>query len=283
MRLPVKHPGALVVMLALSACAAGHGTAPLASLPDNGPAGDYPVVLGDPFTINGQLYTPVDKLNYDEVGFAVRDTDGGTAISAASRILPLPSYVEITSLETGRTILVRAERRGPMSGDGLVALSPGATQQLGMTDRTPVRVRRVNPPEQERALLRSGFPAPERMATPATLVAVLKRKLPTAPVAPSPKSEPTAPPVEHVATRKPVSPLSQAAVRAGHGFMVQAGAFAQRANAEKAAHQLAGSIVPVGRLFAVRTGPFANRGLAEASLAKVQGAGYSGARIYNVN
>jgi rare lipoprotein A len=40
-----------------------------------------------------------------------------------------------------------------------------------------VRVRRVNPPEQDRALLRSGNPAPERMATPKPLLDVLQRKL----------------------------------------------------------------------------------------------------------
>jgi rare lipoprotein A len=36
-------------------------------------------------------------------------------ISGAHKTLPLPSYVEVTSLESGKTILVRLERRGPMS------------------------------------------------------------------------------------------------------------------------------------------------------------------------
>ncbi|HEY6815656.1 MAG TPA: SPOR domain-containing protein, partial [Croceibacterium sp.] len=76
--------------------------------------------------------------------------------------------------------LVRIERRGPMTGTELVALSPGALTQLGVVQDSPVRVRRVNPPEEQRALLRAGQPAPLRMDTPMPLVEVLRRKLPGA-------------------------------------------------------------------------------------------------------
>lgn len=143
-----------------------------------GPAGDYPVVLGDPYSIDGQLYTPVDTMSYDQVGYAASDTLGGTGVTASHKTLPLPSYVEVTSLVTGKTILARVERRGPMTGDRVVALSPGAQAQLGSADGAPVRVRRVNPPEVERAKLRMSETAPLRMETPQSLVAVLKRKLP---------------------------------------------------------------------------------------------------------
>ena len=123
--------------------------------PATGPAADYPMVLGAPFTIDGVTYTPADTLNYDKVGYAVVDPALGQGISVAHRTLPLPSYAEITSLRTGRTILVRVERRGPMSGNAMIALSPGAAEQLGTGDPlTPIRIRRVNPPEPERALLR---------------------------------------------------------------------------------------------------------------------------------
>ena len=146
-----------------------------------GPAGDYPVQIGDPFLIDGVTYTPADTLNYDAVGKAVLADpgEGAPRISGAHRTLPVPSYVEVTSLESGRTILVRLDQRGPMAGDGLVALSPMAWSQLGLpaSGSAPVRVRRVNPPEQERALLRTGQTAPLRMDTPPGLLAALKRKL----------------------------------------------------------------------------------------------------------
>ena len=182
MRLPaerIARSGALVLILgaALTACAAQSRSAPVAA-PVNGPSSDYPVVVGAPYTIGTTLYTPVDAMNYDEVGHVAADS--GSGVTGSSHTLPLPSYAEVTSLETGKTILVRIERRGPMDGDAVVALSPAALTQLGAAAGTPVRVRRVNPPEEERAALRAGRSAPARMDTPAALLAVLKRKLPGA-------------------------------------------------------------------------------------------------------
>ena len=165
--------------------------------PANGPAADYPITIGAPFTIDGTTYTPEDRLNYDAVGYAAIGTEGGTGVSLAHKTLPLPSYVEVTSLVSGRTILVRAERRGPQVNDRLIELSPGAAEQLGVTgtEKAPVRVRRVNPPEQERALLRGGQRAPERMETPKGLLTALLRKLDPALVTPpAPVAEPSAAP-----------------------------------------------------------------------------------------
>ncbi len=133
------------------------------------------MVVGDPYKIGATLFTPVDTMNYDEVGYSA--ADAGVGVTGSHHTLPLPSYVEVTSLTSGKTILVRIERRGPMGGNALVALSPAAFAQLGASAGDPVRVRRVNPPEEERAALRAGRSAPMRMETPSGLVAVLKRKL----------------------------------------------------------------------------------------------------------
>ena len=169
------------------ACQPAHArTLDIAPRATTGPAADYPVVVGAPFTVDGTTYTPADTLNYDAVGYAALTPENeGSAISGAHRTLPLPCYVEVTSLETGRTILVRLERRGPMQGDRLLALAPAAAAQLGVAGQAkpPIRVRRVNPPEIERALLRSNQTAPARMDTPKSLLGVLMRKLdPQAPV-----------------------------------------------------------------------------------------------------
>jgi rare lipoprotein A len=181
MRLPVdRRFGSLA---ALSALALASATAALARpapppVPANGPQSDYPVVVGPQYAVRGTNFIPEDVMNYDQVGYLAADAAGGNAISGSHHTLPLPSYVEVTSLESGRTILVRLERRGPMDGTELVALSPGALAQLGAHAGTPVRVRRVNPPEEQRAMLRAGQLAPLRMDTPMSLVEVLKRKLP---------------------------------------------------------------------------------------------------------
>ncbi len=152
---------------------------PAATMPGTGPEADYPVTVGDPYVIGGVTYTPADTLNYDAVGYAHAGTEG-SGISGAHHALPLPCYVEVTALDTGHTVLVRLDRRGPMNGKQLLELSPAAWAQLGMpagAGDVPVRVRRVNPPENERALLRSGSHAPDRMETPPGLLTALRRKL----------------------------------------------------------------------------------------------------------
>lgn len=177
---------ALGLSALLAACGGGSGGYDLASIEAPpvagaayGPEADYPQVLGEPFTVDGQLFTPEDTYSYDTVGYAALDSAGGQGVSVAHKTLPMPSYVEVTSLVTGRTILARVERRGPMTAEREVALSPGAAMQLGISEGEPVRVRRVNALEAERAELRMGKTVPERLATPESLLAVLKKKLPS--------------------------------------------------------------------------------------------------------
>jgi rare lipoprotein A len=195
MRFRVEKSLPLAALTLLAACGGG-GARPesVAQVPTSGPAADYPMVLGPAFTVDGVTYTPVDKMNYDAVGFAGVGQDGGTTVSAAHRTLPLPSYIEVTALDTGKTILVRVERRGPMTGKNLVELSPGAAAQLGVVgrDKASVRVRRVNPVEQDRAALRLGGAASPKMDTPKSLLAVLQRKLDQQEgvIAPSPAADP---------------------------------------------------------------------------------------------
>jgi rare lipoprotein A len=173
--------GLAVGALMASGAAVGKAPpAPLVPLPEaNGPQADFPVVVGQPYQIGNVTFVPSDSMNFDSVGYASVGTEGGSTISAAHHTLPVPSYAEVTDINTGRTILVRVERRGPMDSAHAIELSPGAAAQLGVSagSNTPVRVRRVNPAEAERAMLRSGNPAPERMATPKPLLNVLQRKL----------------------------------------------------------------------------------------------------------
>ena len=272
----------------------------------DGPQADFPILIGAPYTINGVNYTPVDTLNYDEVGKAILDA-GAMGVTGAHHTLPVPSYVEVTSLETGRTILVRLERRGPMMSNDLIALSPAALAQLEGEAGLAVRVRRVNPPEEQRAMLRAGNMVPLRMDTPMSLVSVLRRNLP-ADTAPEPVPQPpvavapadplalpdvVAEPVEAAAVPETpaIEPLEVAATDRdtgrtapvpsadADGFFVQAAAFSTQERADRAAQALDAFVLPGGQFFRVRTGPFATREEASASLAKVRAAGYDDARI----
>lgn len=292
MRLPDDRRTARFLPLALSAALAACGgnaevESASVSVPLQGPSADYPVVIGEAFTIEGTTYTPSDTLNHDEVGIlAVEEAGASAGVSAAHRTLPLPSYAEVTSLETGRTILLRVERRGPMDNAHVVALSQDAAAQLGASGDTPVRVRRVNPPEVERAALRRGETVPERMETPMSLVSVLKRKLPQGTVSQSPAPSAivpvpaqTTPAIAEV--MPPASVVAPVAVAPpDDGFVVQAGAYSTEDRAKAVATAIDGRVEKLRTLWRVRTGPFASRAQAEASLAKVTGKGYSGARIY---
>ena len=266
---------------------------------DNGPAADYPVTVGDPFIIDGVTYTPLDTLNYDEVGYAAMGDPGEPGVTGAHKTLPYPSYVEVTALDSGRTALIRIERRGPMDNGRLISLSPMAAAQLGVGEGAPVRVRRVNPPEDHRAELRSGREAPLRMETPQGLLDVLKRKLPVVspptltqppaavttekgeevsppplPTAPSESAEPTSDDVKAAPAATAKAPTA--------GFVVQIGAFSMRANADRLAKRVNGHVAERGQLALVRVGPFESRGQAEQALAKLRSEGYRDARIESV-
>ena len=332
MKSPIKT--ALAVVTALAALAPAGGVSYAKVQPDDtsssvrtGPAADYPVVIGEPYVIDGVTYTPIDTMNYDQVGYVTEDAPGASGITGAHRILPLPSYVEVTSLDSGRTILVRLERRGPMTGDGLVALSAPALAQLGVVAGAPIRMRRVNPPEDHRADLRAGNEAPLRMDTPAGLLEVLRRRLPEQGAAPlgdprqamvsgkeptesivtaidptseavmtSERTEPED--VEQAAVAAPMTPGAELAEEgevaaepaqpsspptAEGGYVVQLGAFAIRANADKLALEVDGSIATSGRFSLVRVGPFTSRGQAEQALAKLRARGYSDALIHSLD
>ena len=48
-----------------------------------GPSADYPMVLGEPFSIDGVEHVPSDALNHDEVGYASLDAEAGAGVGVA--------------------------------------------------------------------------------------------------------------------------------------------------------------------------------------------------------
>jgi rare lipoprotein A len=63
--------------------------------------------------------------------------------TAAHRTLPLPTLVEVTNLENGRTARVRVNDRGPFvdTHERIIDLSYGAAQSLGMDEQGVARVK----------------------------------------------------------------------------------------------------------------------------------------------
>src|SRR5690606_11611702 len=63
------------------------------------------------------------------------------AMTAAHRTLPLPSYVRVTNLSNGRSVIVRVNDRGPFMKNRLIDLSWTAAKKLGFIEQGHARVR----------------------------------------------------------------------------------------------------------------------------------------------
>lgn len=121
-----------------------------------------------PYTVKGKRYYPMSveqAKSYDETGLAswygyetLRMNKGAMTangevfdpkqMTAAHKYLPLPTHVEVTNLENGRSVIVRVNDRGPFpsdknpsSGDRIIDLSAGAAKKLGFYTRGVARVR----------------------------------------------------------------------------------------------------------------------------------------------
>jgi len=63
------------------------------------------------------------------------------AMTAAHPTLPIPSYARVTALDTGKSVIVRINDRGPFHSDRIIDLSYTAAHKLGFTGRGQGRVR----------------------------------------------------------------------------------------------------------------------------------------------
>ena len=254
----------LATSLLLASCAAGDRP-PRGIARPQGPVPDMPVKIGKPYQVAGVWYYPADARDYDEVGLASwyggKFHDGPTAngerfdmdrIGAAHTTLPLPSYVEVTALDTGRTILVRVNDRGPFVANRIIDLSRRAAQLLGIERAgvSPVRVRRVEPSEADRLALRWGRPAADRPRASADVLARLNERQRARPVATAPT-----------------------------GHYIQIAALGDRLRAEGLASLLSARLDYAGGLWRIRLGPYSDEPSASEALARVQAQGYQDARL----
>jgi rare lipoprotein A len=162
-----------------------YGAEPSARLVDPGTpvakgGGVYRV--GSPYVVAGKVYVPQDNPHYRADGVASwygadfhgRATANGeifdaNAITAAHPTLPLPSYVRVTNLSNGRSLIVRVNDRGPYAGNRIIDVSRRTAFLLGftMSGTAWVRVEYVGPAPMEgsddrvlEATLRQDEPAP---------------------------------------------------------------------------------------------------------------------------
>lgn len=103
----------------------------------------------------GNTYTPQTTVRpYSEEGLASwygrrfngKKTSSGErydmyAMTAAHPTLPIPSYARVTSLDTGKSVVVRINDRGPFHSKRIIDLSYTAAYKLGYLNRGSGRVR----------------------------------------------------------------------------------------------------------------------------------------------
>jgi rare lipoprotein A len=138
--------------------------------------------VGSPYVVAGRVYVPEENPHYRAEGIASwygsdfhgRATANGEifdadSISAAHPTLPLPSYVRVTNLNNGRSLIVRVNDRGPYAANRIIDVSRRAAHLLGFTERgtASVRVEYVGRAPMEgsddrilEATLRENGPAP---------------------------------------------------------------------------------------------------------------------------
>ena len=210
----------LLLAMALLALAACTGTGqPGAGNPRNaGPVsrparhtGPATYKVGQAYQVDGQWYYPKVELAYEERGIASwygpnfhgKKTANGekfdmNLISAAHKTLQLPSVVRVTSLENGRSLVIRVNDRGPFVRGRIIDLSRRAAELLGFTtDGTAMVHIRVLAEESRQAALAAGASAKD----------ILSFGQPTPKAAPSvPVSVEALAPADGVAVSAPTSP-----------------------------------------------------------------------------
>jgi rare lipoprotein A len=110
--------------------------------------------VGRPYVVAGRTYVPQEDPDYRAEGLASwygedfhgRLTANGEifdmdSISAAHPTLPIPSYVRVTNLRNGRSIVARVNDRGPYHENRVVDVSLHTAKLLGFHQRGLARVR----------------------------------------------------------------------------------------------------------------------------------------------
>lgn len=113
----------------------------------------------------GKSYTPLtERRPYREEGLASwygrrfhgKKTSSGElydmyAMTAAHPTLPIPSYARVTLLNSGKSVVVRINDRGPFHSNRLVDLSYTAAHKLGFLNKGSgrVRVESINPDDYD--------------------------------------------------------------------------------------------------------------------------------------
>ncbi len=227
-----------------------------------------------PYTVLGKTYTPLindEPFTQRGIGswygkkFHGQRTSSGEIydmykMTAAHPTLPIPSFARITSVESGKSVVVRINDRGPFHSDRVIDVSFTAALKLGLLGKGSheVLVERVLPDQPE------SLAAARRNAPPAENAPVLGGF-----AIDMPEASQTRPVESSAATVAPVTVAGS--------FYLQLGAFSRADKAAELRTELLRSgaligaveVVEGGALHRVFSGPFETRLLAAQAAAEV--------------
>ena len=109
------------------------------------PKGGGRFMIGKPYEVKGKTYVPSEDPAYNKTGLASwygsafhgRLTANGEVydkehLSAAHPTFPLPSYARVTNTETGASVIVRVNDRGPFHPGRIIDVSAKTAELLDM-------------------------------------------------------------------------------------------------------------------------------------------------------
>ena len=272
--------------------------------------------VGNPYQIKNVWYYPKESFDHVETGIAswygskfhLKKTANGeifdmNELTAAHRTLQMPSFVQVTNLENGRSLKLRVNDRGPFAHGRIIDLSRRAAQLLGFERQGTARVRVRILGAESRALAQrltgSGTQVARADLPIRSDVQVAKPGVASETLAPPPGAVSNAPldvaPRRQVAVRQervtvaPPQPDGLVTVVrvADTNLYVQAGAFTRWDNANRVKAMLfrirdvkiTSYIVGEREFFRVRSGPHRHVDAADRVLETMIQLGYDNARI----
>jgi rare lipoprotein A len=303
----------LMVVLGVAGCSetqlAVHGAKRLIGKPDKDFNIQYKV--GKPYQIQGVWYYPEEDYQYDESGIASwygtkfhgRKTANGevydmNALTAAHRTLPMPSFVRVTNLENGRSLILLVNDRGPFARGRIIDISRRGSQLLNFQKQGTARIRVQVLADQSR-VLKSRIGNRDELAktgSPITVGRMPKAKVQIQSLEPAGGGSSPPQPIN----LKPMADISPLAVEGpvvtetvvqapiiNTNIFVQVGAYSRFDNANKVQAKLSpfgqaelSQVLINGRdLYRVRVGPMESVGSADLMLATISQAGFPESRI----
>jgi rare lipoprotein A len=242
----------------------------------------YARFANKPYSVFGQTYTPLINdepfsqrgvASWYGVKFHGQRTSSGEPydmykMTAAHPTLPIPSYARVTSLDSGKSVVVRINDRGPFHSDRVVDVSYTAALKLGLLGKGShqVQIERLFPDDPARVatVRRAATSAAQTAPAPAEIAALMledRVAMDSAAVArPQPAADRDADAAKAAAT----------AATATAGFYLQLGAYGREGKAEEISEMLKKSgvsqaleVVRSGAVNRLYSGPFETRALAQ--------------------